>query len=131
MIRRRLSLVFMLLAFVPATMQASNASASTSGSATVSVTSGACSGISVSGIGSNTTGIARTDFTLIDTTKDPFHNLVDSKFFYYSPPLPKQVAESWSSTVPLTSGIDYAVAFHVWDRLGDLVAYARKDFYCS
>ncbi len=108
-----------------------SAEAVTTSSASISTLNPACSGISVTATGSNTTGIRETDFVLIDTTKDAYHNYVDSKYFAYSPPLPKTVTESWSSRVALAPGVPYAVAFHVWDRLGNLVAYDRKDFTCA
>src|SRR5205807_7683536 len=73
----------------------------------------ACAGISVTGTGSHGQGIGRAGFVLIGLTKDSFTNLVDSKYFYYSNPLPKQVTESWTSGVCLIAGSPYRVVFHI------------------
>src|SRR5438552_6573563 len=83
-------------------------------SAAITALTPACAGISVTGTGSNGQGIGRSDFVLIDMTKDPFTNLVDSKYFYYIMPLPKQVTESWTSGVSLIPGTPYRVFFHIW-----------------
>ncbi len=116
-----------VLAVMP-TVQAANLQTS----AAIIYLDPACSGISVTGTGTYQPGIGRSDFMLIDMTKDPFHNYVDSKNFYYSPPLPKQVTESWGSTVSLTPGTPYRVAFHIWDRTGLYVeAFAVQDFTCK
>lgn len=92
-----------------------------------------CSGISVTGTGSYQQGIGRTTFVLIDLTKDPYTSYVDSKYIYYSKPLPKQVTESWSSTVVLTPGTTYRVGFDIWDYTGWRVQLARdhRDFTCT
>jgi len=99
-------------------------------SARISPLSLACTGISVTGTGYHQQGIRSSDFTLIDTTKDPFTNLVDSKYFSYTNPLPKQVTESWTSGVPLTPGTAYRVFFHIWDTTGQYW-FAALDFTCS
>ena len=89
----------------------------------------ACAGISVTGTGSNGQGIGRSDFVLIDLTKDSFTNLVDSKYFYYSKPLPKQITETWTSGVSLIPGTPYRVFFHIWDTTGHYW-FDRQDFSC-
>lgn len=125
-----LVVVVLALSLLTAVMPAASAGKLPASAAITSLNT-ACSGISVTGTGSYQAGIGRSDFVLIDTTKDPFTNLVDSKYFYYSQPRPKQVTESWSSTVPLTPGTQYRVFFHVWDNSGMLEALARTDFTCG
>ena len=122
-------LLLFLVATMPATAQA--ATKVETSAAIVSLTT-SCSGISVTGTGSYQQGIGRVTFVLIDLTKDPYSNLVDSKYIYYSKPLPKQVTETWNSTVSLTPGTTYRVGFDIWDYAGWRVQLAldRRDFTC-
>src|SRR5437773_9816332 len=60
-------------------------------SAKISPLSLACTGLSVTGSGYHQQGIRRSDFTLIDTTKDPLTHPVNSNYFSYSTPFPPQV----------------------------------------
>jgi hypothetical protein len=124
-------LLLCLMATVPATVQA--ATKVETSAAIVSLTP-SCSGISITGTGSHQEGIGRATFVLIDLTKDPTSSLVDSKDIYYSKPLPKQVTESWNSTVSLTPGTSYRVAFHIWAKTRpgpQLLASDLEDFTCT
>lgn len=121
-------LLLLLVATVPATVQAGKVQTS----ATIVSFTPSCSGISVTGTGSYQSGIGRATFVLIDLAKDPYSNLVGSKYIYYSKPLPKQVTETWNSTVFLTPGTTYRVGFDIWDYTGWRVQLAldRRDFTC-
>jgi hypothetical protein len=88
-------------------------------------------GVSATGTGVYEAGIGRVDFVLVDLTSDPAANVVDRKDVDYAKP-PTEVAEAWTSRVPLEAELPYRVFFHVYDASGvNLVAYDRRDFVCE
>jgi hypothetical protein len=88
-------------------------------------------GVSVDASASYDAGIGRVDFVLIDLTSDWLANVIDRKDVNLAKP-PKQVAESWTSSLPLVPELEYRVTFRVYDRSGvNLVAYDRRDFALS
>ena len=121
------------MAIMPATVQAATKVATSA--AIVSLTP-SCSGISITGTGSYQQGIGKVAFVLMDVSES-YPVIVDRKeFSYNSKPLPKQVTESWSSTLALTPGTPYRVVFQVWGKLApysglSLVAYDGKNFTCT
>lgn len=126
-------LLLLLVATVPTNVQA--ATKVETSAAIVSLTP-SCSGISITGTGSYQQGINKVAFVLMDVSES-YPVAVDRKeFSYNSKPLPKQVTESWSSTVALTPGTPYRVVFQVWGKLApytypQLVAYEGANFTCT
>ena len=126
-------LLLLLVATMPPIVQA--ATKVETSAAIVSLTP-SCSGISITGTGSYQQGIGKVAFGLMDVS-EPYPVVVDRKeFSYNSKPLPKQVTESWSSTLALTPGTPYRVVFQVWGKLApysglSLVAYDGKNFTCT
>lgn len=129
-------LLLLLVATMPTSVQAAT---KVETSATIDSLTTSCSGISITGTGSYQQGISKVAFVLTDT--DQVRNggvtVVDRKeFSYNSKPLPKQVTESWSSTLALTPGTHYRVVFQVWGKQApytfpQLVAYDGVDFTCT
>ena len=127
-------LLLFLMATVPATAQA--ATKVETSAAIVSLTT-SCSSISITGTGSYQQGIGKVAFVLADVS-NPYNAVIlyTKEFSYNSKPLPKQVTESWSSTLALTPGTPYRVVFQVWGKLApysglSLVAYDGKNFTCT
>ncbi len=89
-----------------------------------------CSGTTATATGSYQAGITSATFSLARTDIS-VGNSVDFKWIGYSAPYPKQVTETWHSTVTLTPGVPYAVGFQIWNR-GSLIAYAPPvHFTCT
>ena len=126
-------LLLLLVATMPTIVQATTKVETSA--AIVSLTP-SCSSISITGTGSYQQGIGKVAFVLADVSES-YPVIVDRKeFSYNSKPLPKQVTESWSSTVALTPGTPYRVVFQVWGKLApysglSLVAYDGKNFICT
>lgn len=130
-------LLLLLVATMPMNVQAAT---KVETSATIVSLTPSCSGISIIGTGSYQQGISKVAFVLADLSKSifyPSNPVVDRKeFSYNSKPLPKQVTESWSSTVALTPGTPYRVVFQVWGKQApytfpQLVAYEGVNFTCT
>ena len=129
-------MLLFLFAAMPATVQAARVETS----ATIDSLTPSCSGISITGTGSYQQGISKVVFVLADLSVSifyPSNPVVDRKeFSYNSKPLPKQVTESWSSTVALTPGTPYRVVFQVWGKQApytfpQLIAYEGVNFTCT
>ena len=122
------------MATVPATVQAAT---KVETSAAISSFTTSCSSISITGTGSYQQGIGKVAFVLADVS-NPYNAVIlyTKEFSYNSKPLPKQVTESWSSTLALTSGTPYRVVFQVWGKQApytfpQLVAYEGVNFTCT
>ena len=127
-------LLLFLVATMPTIVQAAT---KVETSAAINSLTTSCSSISITGTGSYQQGIGKVAFVLADVS-NPYNAVIlyTKEFSYNSKPLPKQVTESWSSTLALTPGTPYRVVFQVWGKLApysglSLVAYDGKNFTCT
>ena len=90
-----------------------------------------CSGISVTGHGSDPNRIASSSFSLGVLENDGSVTPVDGTTIAYATPLPREVDATWNSTTALTPGVTYRFLFSIFERDGSSPAAAGGDFTCS